>query len=121
MTTSNGFLGRDGFFAASARRFKEVALPDGNKARIRSLTAGEWAGIDSRNVDMKKGGINPTGLRNSDLRLIVASVVDGEGNPIFTDADVPKLGTIDAAVTITLTRAIKEHSGIRQDTEDAQK
>lgn len=121
MTASNGFAGRDDFFQAARRRFKEVALPGGKHARIRSLTAAEWADIDARNVDTKRGGLSATGLRNSDLRLIVASVVDGEGNPVFTDTDLPRLGDIDAGVIVPLVREIKEHSGLRQDVEDALK
>lgn len=121
MTMSNGFAGKDYFFAAAKRRFKEVALADGNKVRIRSLTAAEWADIDARNVDMKKGGLSAVGLRNSDLRMIVAAVVDGEGNPVFTDGDLQQLGQIDAGIVVPLVKAIKEHSGLRQDVEDALK
>jgi hypothetical protein len=120
MTMSN-FAGKEDFFAAAKRRFKEVPLPDGKSARIRSITAAEWADIDARNVDMKKGGLSAVGLRNSDLRLVAASVVDADGNPIFNDGDLKQLGEIDAGVIVPLVKAIKEHSGLRQDVEDALK
>jgi hypothetical protein len=122
MTTSNGFAGKDDFFAATKRRFKEVNLPSGMTTRIRSLSAGEWADFEMGSVNKAKGGgFNFKGLRNSDFRLIAASVVDGDGNLIFTDADIPQLETLDAADSVALSRAIKEHSGLTRDVEDAQK
>lgn len=120
MTMSN-FASKDDFFAAATRRFKEVPLPGGKTARIQSLTAGEWADIDARNVDMKKGGLSATGLRNSDLRLVIASVVDANGQKVFSDSDMPTLATLDAGVIVPLVKAIKEHSGLRQDVEEALK
>ena len=112
-------MNKDAFFSATNRRFKDVPLPGGQSARIRSLTAAEWADIDAKNTDIKRGGLSATGLKNSDFRLIIASVVDVEGNPVFNDGDLPKLGEIDAGVTIPLVRAIREHSGLRGDVEDA--
>jgi len=112
-------MNKDAFFAANKRRFKDVALPGGETARIRSLTAGEWAEIDSKNVDTKRGGLSVSGMKNSDFRLIIASVVDAEGNQVFADSDLPKLGEIDAGVILPLVRAIKDHSGLRGDVEDA--
>lgn len=121
MTTNNGFAGKDDFFAAAKRRFKDAPLPGGKMARIRSLTAAEWAEIDSKNVDMKRGGLSLVGMRNSDLRLVIASVVDADGNQVFGDGDLAKLGEIDVAVIVPLVRTIKEHSGLRQDAENALK
>ncbi len=114
-------MNKDDFFAANKRRFKDVALPGGSTARIRSLTAGEWADIDAKNTDAKNGGLSVVGMKNSDRRLIIASVVDADGNQVFSDSDLPKLGDIDAGVTIPLVRAIKEHAGLRGDIEDAVK
>ncbi len=113
------FASRDDFFAATKRRFKPVTLPSGLGTRIRSLTAGEWADLDMGNVNKTKGGINPAGMRTSDFRLIAAAVVDGDGNPIFSAADIPQLELMDAADSIALARDIKEHTGIRRDVEDA--
>jgi hypothetical protein len=114
-------MNKDDFFAANKRRFKDVALPGGGSARIRSLTAGEWADIDARNTDAKNGGLSVAGMKNSDRRLIVASVVDADGNPIFAESDIPKLGELDSGMTIPLVRAIREHTGLKGDVEDALK
>ena len=114
-------MNKDDFFAANKRRFKEVALPGGSTARIRSLTAGEWADIDAKNTDAKNGGLSVAGLKNSDRRLIIAAVVDADGNPVFAESDLPKLAEIDAGLTIPLVRAIREHTGLKGDVEDSLK
>lgn len=121
MTTSNGFLSRDEFLSATKRRFREVSLPGGKHVRIRSITAGEWADIETKNLNLKQGGLNATGIRNSDLRLIVATVCDGDGQTIFSDSDLPKLAEADAAMTQPLVREIREHCGLTKDVEDALK
>lgn len=119
MTANNGFATRDDFLGATKRRFREVALPGGKRARIRSLTAGEWADIETKHINLKGGGLNPVGLRNSDFRLIISAVVDGEGQPLFSDADIDKLAAADSALVQPLVREIREHCGLRGDVEGA--
>lgn len=121
MTASNGFAGRDDFFAATKRRFKEVPLPGGKKCRIRSLTAAEYAEIDAKNIDFRKGGLSANGVRNSNLRLIIASVCDHDGQPVFQESDLEKLASIDVGFVEPLVKEIKEHCGLRQDMEAALK
>lgn len=121
MTTSNGFAGRDDFLAATKRRYKPVPLWGGKTARIRSLTAAEYAEIDAKNIDFRKGGLSANGVRNSNLRLIIASVCDGNGEPIFLESDLDKLASIDVAMVEPLVKEIKEHCGLRQDVESALK
>lgn len=112
---------RDDFFAATKRRFAEVTLWNGKQARIRSLTEGEWQAIDIQSWDLKKGTMTRAGVLESNARLIAAAVVDGEGNPIFTELDVPRLSAIDAALLEPLVRDIRRHCGLRGDVEDALK
>jgi hypothetical protein len=121
MTTSNGFAGRDDFLAATKRRFKECPLWGGKKCRIRSLTAAEYAEIDAKNIDFRKGGLSANGVRNSNLRLIIASVCDANGEPVFMESDLEKLANIDVAMVEPLVKEIKEHCGLRQDVEAALK
>jgi hypothetical protein len=116
--TSNGFASRDDFFGATKRRFKTVPMPGGKTCRIRSLTAGEWATIDSANVNKKRGGLDHAGLRLSDLRLFVACVCDENGEQLFKDSDIPQLESLDNALVTPVVREIREHCGLRQDVED---
>lgn len=119
--TTNGFLGRDELLAYSNRRFKEVPLSDGRKVRIRSITEAEWADIDIKTIDAKKGGLSLAGLRQSDTRLVIACVCDGDGNPLFRESDSESLSKLDAAVFVPLVREIKEHCGLRGGLDDQQK
>lgn len=104
---------REDFFAAKKRRFKDVTLWNGFKARIRSLNAQEFAEIDAKNIDFKKGGLSASGVKSSNIRLIVAGVCDGEGNPLFTEADMDALSQVDSAMIEPLVRELKEHCGLR--------
>lgn len=112
---------RDSILAATKRRFKDVTLWDGSTVRVRSLTAAEWAEIDSKTIDMKKGGLSASGVKTSDLRLFAATVCDADGNPLFGDADLPALGSLDAALVIPVVKEIRDHCGLRQTVEDALK
>lgn len=121
MTTSNGFAGRDDFFGDGKRRFKTVSLPGGKQCRIRSLTAGEWCDLDAKNVDIKRGGLSAVGLRNSDLRLVIAAVCDGDGNLVFQESDLSSLAAVDASLVIPLVKEIRDHCGLKSTTDDALK
>jgi len=87
MSEGNGFATRDDFFAATKRRYKEVPLWTGKKARIRSIFENEFQEIDVRNIDFRKGGLSAVGIRSSNARLIVLTVCDGQGEPLFTEQD----------------------------------
>lgn len=119
--TSNGFMSRDAFLnSATKRRFKDVALPGGQKCRIRSISEGEWSEIEVKSLD-KKGGFNIAGLKMSDARLIVAAVCDHDGNPIFADTDLESIMGFDTGYVRPVVREIKQHCGIGGSVEDAEK
>jgi hypothetical protein len=96
-------------------------LPGGKTARIRSITASEWADADAANYDFKKGGLSRAGVKESDLRLVSMCVCDIDGNPVFGSGDIQALGSIDAVLLLPLIRDIKEHCGISRDVEDTLK
>jgi hypothetical protein len=112
---------KDDFFAATKRRFRDVTLWSGKKARIRSLTEAEYAEIDAKNIDHRKGGLSLPGIRSSNARLVAACVCDAEGERIFLDSDVERLSAVDAALIEPLVREIREHCGLQRDAEDLRK
>lgn len=107
MSEGNGFASREDLLGETKRRFGIVTLAGGKKVRIRSLTAGEWATVDSGNVNKKTGRLDPAGMRLSDLRLYAMSVCDGEGNPLFKEADIPQLEALDDLVVTPVVREIR--------------
>lgn len=111
MSSSNGYATRDQFFAAPARRYKDVEIA-GFKFRIRSLTEGEWSALQVAAMDLENGGRNVEEFKLSDSRLIVATVVDGNGELVFRDTDVARLPHQDAGLTEPLVRAIRRHCGL---------
>lgn len=121
MTASNGFMTREHFLAARKRRFKEVELPGFGKCRIRSMTEFEWSALDMKNIDKQKGGLNWNAYRYSDARLIAFCVVDGDGEPVFSDADLDVIMGFDTSIIVPLRKEILEHCGLRGTVEESEK
>lgn len=121
MTASNGFMGRDAFLAAGKRRYTEVTLPSGGKARIRSITEGEWAALDLKNLNRKTGRLDYESYKYSDARLIALCVVDHDGNAVFGERDLDEIMGFDTSFIRPLRRAILEHCGLSGDVEAAEK
>lgn len=121
MSANNGFATREDFRAAAKRRFKElpaVPLLGGKPCRIRSLTAAEYSEIDSKNIDFRRGGLNPAGVKASNVRLVIACVCDGDGQQVLDDTDAAWLSGVDSGLIEPLVRDIKDHCGLRSDVED---
>jgi hypothetical protein len=121
MSEGNGFATRDQFIGASPRTFRNVEVEGLGKVRIRSITELERAKMEAPNYT-KKGTINLDKLGDARCRLIVAAVVDGEGNPILTNNDVQFLRNKDSKIINQLAEAIGEHCGISEkDMEEIEK
>ena len=102
------------------RRYRELTLPTSDlRVRIRSLTERELSRYQSVTIASSGTGLKRSKLEDASRRLIVLCLVDGDGNQIFTDADVPRLADWDAADTSYLYDEGAKHCGInRQDIED---
>jgi hypothetical protein len=111
-------------FTREERRYKESRLYNGKKILIRSMTEAEFSRIDIENMDTSRGGLSKDGLRLSNCRVIIATVCDANPDspkfkqPLFTEKDIATLFKADTVVIQPLIREIREHCGIRQDTED---
>jgi hypothetical protein len=93
---------REEFLAArSRRRFKTVPI-GAFQFRIRSLTSREFAEIDAAQYDQQTYKVTPEAYAASRRLLVVRCVVDAEGNPLLTDADVEALEDTDSEVAETL-------------------
>lgn len=118
MSEGNGFATRADFETGTKRRYKSVPLWTGKTARIRSIFENEFQEIDIKNINFQKGGLDKAGLRLSNARLLIATVVDGNGEPIFRDSDTSFLCGLDTALIEPLVREVRDHCGLRQDAED---
>jgi hypothetical protein len=121
MSETNGLATAEQLMAvAGKRRYYELTLPTSKlRVRIRSLTERELSKYQTATIASAGTGIKRSRLEDATRRLIVMCLVDGEGNQVFTDADVPKLADWDAADTSCLYDDCAKHCGInRQDIED---
>lgn len=80
-------LDRAGLLAALAPRTQDVALPNGATARVRTISAADRIDIAGKAMNDEK---QVDAARYSAL-MVAASVVDADGNLVFTDADVDLL------------------------------
>ena len=109
----NGFADRASLLGAKARRYTEAEIL-GKKYRFQSLNEREKSEYDARPLD-KSGNIDQKKVSQQKRRLIVATLVDGAGTRILTDADLPLLEEIDGAITGALYDAAHAHCGIGKD------
>lgn len=82
------------------RRIEHVHIVGYGDVHVRSITEGERAGIeDATRNDPKLARI----------LLIIASVCDADGTPMFGKADVEALREADSRITMALSNAIAAH------------
>lgn len=121
MSETNGYVTADAFRQPQARKFRDVEVDGFGKVRIRTLTEAERARMEAPNYT-KKGTVNLDKLGDARCRLIVAAVVDGDGNPLLGNQDVQYLRQQDSRVINDLAEAISVHCGISQaDMEELEK
>lgn len=121
MSESNGYATREALLGPLKRRFADVDIAGWGKVRLRSLSELERSRIEASMLD-KKGQLSSTKIVDIKCRWIVAAVVDGDGNPILTNSDIPQLQQQDSSLTDSLMEAIKGHCGISdRDLEELEK
>ena len=87
--------------------------------RIRSLTEGELSAYQMETINAKRGGFRASRLKEANARLIVLCLVDGVGNRIATNRNIPAINVWDAADSQYLYDTCVEHCGINSgDIED---
>ncbi|WP_433225613.1 hypothetical protein [Actinomadura formosensis] len=105
-------LSRDQILGAEDRTYEVVTCPEwGGDVRLRSLTGSErdeWENSLVRQVGDKRR----LNARNMRAKLIALSAVDEHGAPLFSSADVIKLGSKNAAPLDRLFEACQRLSGL---------
>lgn len=106
--TKNYLNSRDAFYK-SALKTKEVMLSDGVIVRIRELNGGQLLKHNEIVRTLKEN----TTDKIAEL-LIMFSVIDEEGNSIFTDENPPQMNKISFRNIQTLVTEIMELNGMTQ-------
>lgn len=106
------YYGRPQFQQMSATRYTDVALPDGGKVRIRSLSEGELARHEVANVG-KNGGLNKRKTEETRRRLFALVVVDEQGNRLYAGSkqDLEEIKGYDGGIVDAVYEAAKDHCG----------
>jgi hypothetical protein len=90
-------LNRDQILQVKDLKTQQVEVPEwGGAVIVRCLTGAARDSFEASLVD-GKGKSRAEGLVNLRARLVALSVVDEEGNPLFTEADIAALGKKSAA------------------------
>lgn len=115
-------LSKDVILAKDDLIKEKVEIPEwGGYVFVRCLTGTERDDFESSLIS-QKGTSKSSNFKNLRAKLVALTVVDDEGNRIFTDADVPALGKKNAAILDMLFDKAQELSGFKkQDIEDLTK
>lgn len=93
-------LNRDEILQADDFEYRLVDVPEwaagdpNARVRVRSLAGEERDQLEARMVKFKgqEAEVNTDAFRNFRAGLVAMSIIDGDGNRLFTDADVEALG-----------------------------
>lgn len=105
---------RDGILAASQLPQETLTLPEiGLTVVVRGLTAAQRDAFEASMLE-QKGRHRETNLRNVRARLVALCVLDEDGQPAFSDADVEALGACRADLIDRLFSLAQRLSGLRE-------
>ncbi|MDT0305061.1 hypothetical protein [Streptomonospora wellingtoniae] len=108
-------LSRDQILGADDAQYDHVDVPEwGGRVRIRSLTGTERDKFESEIA----GNTKRLKLDNVRAKFVAKSVVDAQGNQVFSTADVAALGRKNAAVLNRVFEACQKLSGLTDDDVD---
>lgn len=109
-----GYLTRDAILAAQDLPSADVEVPEwGGTVRVRALTGTERDAFEASIVDASAKGAK-VNTRNMRAKLVAASVVDEQGNRIFSDTDIVALGRKSAAALNRVFEVAQRLSGLSE-------
>lgn len=86
------YLSRDQILQADDLQAEDVAVPEwGGTVRVRGLTGAERDAFEAAIVE-QRGRRTELNLQNVRARLVALSVIDENGERVFSDGDVRELG-----------------------------
>lgn len=104
-------LTREALLQKRPRRTITVELPElGGTVIVRELSEGERSRYEGSFLD-KEGKPKVSSLDDARRRLIVESVVDADGNKVFTPDDIPAIRDMGASAASRMYNAARDVSG----------
>jgi hypothetical protein len=113
------FLGRDAILAVQDIPQRELFIPEWDTwVLVRGLSGKERDEYET-SIMVGKGKSRDVNMQNLRAKLIVRSVVDAAGKPLFSAQDVEELGAKSASALEKIFDVARELSGLtEQDTEE---
>lgn len=112
-------LTRDHLLRKRPRRTKQFTFPDdfgdlaGQSFTVQAMTARERSEFETQ--FSRKGKPIPERQREIRQRLVIATVIDDNGMPLFADDDLGQLSEVDGAVIEYMATASQELNQITND------
>jgi hypothetical protein len=116
-----GYLGRDAILKASALKTEEVKVPEwadpGTGAdvvivrELRGRERDEW----EASLAVQRGRQMVPDVANMRAKLAARTIIDADGEPVFTQQDVNALGELSAAALDRVFEVASRLSGLQQD------
>lgn len=107
-------LGREDILGIVDTQYEFVDVPEwGGKVRMRGLSGNERDRYEQSIVELRGGNVLPK-FANARARLAAWSIVNENGDRIFTDADIAVLGRKSAAALERVYEAARKLSGLSE-------
>ncbi|MFW6034561.1 MAG: hypothetical protein ACOC9R_05430 [bacterium] len=108
-----GYLSRDAILDADDLSTDVVQVPEwGGAVLVRSLTGRERDEFEAGTMRFGKDGSREMRLSNLRARFVALVIVDEQGNRLFADTDVKRLGQKSAAALQRVWEAGRKLSGL---------
>lgn len=107
----SNYLGKDQILQANDEAFEDVPVPEwGGVVRVKRMTGAEKDAFEaSLTIIQQQGGavVQKPNMVNVRAKLAVRCIVDENGQPIFSDADISELGRKSGAALDRVVAAAK--------------
>lgn len=105
-------LSRDQILGATDAKKRLVSVPEwGGDVWVSTMTGAardRW----EQGLLIRKNGVTEANMENMRARLVAATVVDDDGNRLFTESDIEQLGKKSAAALERLCKVAQALNGI---------
>jgi hypothetical protein len=95
---------------AAERRYKDVPVPElgeGVEIRVQAMSSKQFEEYESEMIRRVRGGRIATLVGLKSL-LMIRCVIDANGNPMFTEEDLPALNELDGGICDRLSKAAQD-------------
>lgn len=108
-------MDKDTLLKKGQRRTGKATIDGLGEVCLRSLSEAEWSAYQRDSVDLTTGQVTAQGLSTAKPRLIALVVAKEDGARLFSNADVPAIQEMDAAVVNKLYDACEKFCGVLGD------